>query len=328
MSSILLRSSFRERISLNTTSADTVAYTLLWSEDFDDFPVSSTLTASALSTYVDNFESASSTGGDGVYEDAGIVLFDGSNVMESRYPEGECCVEGNIIADWPTAGNNYTTSGTGVDWRAYITAAGESDPNPPRRLVISMNIYLDPLFENSNGFKLPALCTEKGSGWDNGTMRMMIVDYSSGTEFDPQYYSHAYWNGYAQPVVTQANTKTITPLSYFPRGEWVNVAMVLDAGTINAVPANGWVEFFINGEMIVEDRSNVPFIATGDVECLTYIEFTTFMGGSSSGYMSPRDQYMYIDDAVVYYLDDSDDYTRPSSEGDKLYLPPEANWPR
>ncbi|MCK4500330.1 hypothetical protein KAU11_07525 [Candidatus Babeliales bacterium] len=298
-----------------------IDYTILWSEDFDDFAVQSTLNGDTLEAHIDNFESASSTGGDDTYETAGIVDFDGSHVIESRYPIGECCLEGN---GWGS---------TGMDWRAHITAAKESDPNPPRRLVISMNIYLDPLFENSSGFKLPALCTEKGSGWDNFTMRMMIVKYGLGNdERDPQYYSHAYWGGYGSPVETGARSKTMQPLNYFPGGEWINVSYVVDAGTL--LSNNAWTEFFINGEMIGDNtgRSNredpIRGIDTGDAQGLTYIEFTTFMGGSDASYVSPRTQYMYIDDVIVYYLDDSGDYTYPSSEGDELYLPPEANWPR
>jgi hypothetical protein len=241
--------------------------------------VQSTLNSDTLAAHIENFESVASTGGDNTFEQAGIVNFDGSNVLESRYPEGECCNEDDDI-------DGHITTGTGLDFRAWITSGEIS--NPIRRLVVSMNVYLDPLFENSSGFKLLALCTEKGNGWDNFTMRKMIVDYSLGTEFDPQYYSHAYWGGFGSPVETGANTKTITPDSYYPRGEWINVAYVVDAGLLNT--PNGWTEFFINKKMIVDGRYDIPAIGTGDANGLTYIEFTTFMGGSDPSYLSPRTQ--------------------------------------
>jgi len=159
----------------------------------------------------------------------------------------------------------------------------------------------------------------------------MVVDWSLHTNLDVQFYTHGYWNGYDDPPVTRGSTKTQDPDSWIPRGEWFNMALVVDAG-YNRV--DGWAEVFINGELIdanppqSDTEDPLKFISDGDVAGLTYIEFTTFMGGNSEGYKSPRDQYVYIDDVIVYYLDDEIDYTYPSSPGDSIYLPPESNWPR
>ncbi len=214
--------------------------------------------------------------------------------MKSWYYQGQCCTE----ATWEPNANG----GTGMDARADI-----SSPDVYRtELYISYDVYWDAVtgdFENSNGHKLPGLQPEVNTLW--GVGRMMNVN-SSYYQMDPAYYTHAYWNGYGSSNTLQSNTKTGG--NWFSSGVKINITIRMSYGTVGT--SDGFMELFVDGIFIGgqglgsawpgDGRYNIPFHPSGSPDGWGGVQMSTFMGGESTGYQSPKDQFMLLGKVTVW----------------------------
>ena len=243
-------------------------------------------------------------------DNADIVVFDGSKVLKSWYLQGQCCTGANVDKD-------ISDGGTGIDEQFYIT--GISDYYT--EVYLSYNVYLMPGFDNSAGFKMPGIKLEK----DNAYSKLMIVPYL-GVDMEPQYFTRAYWNGV--DLSTHFNTKTIgVPTA----GAWHNITLRLYAGTSGN--ADGLVEMSWDGVYVGQKVPDVPFVISGEPSGFSYVSFSTFMGGNTTSYDSPQDQWILFDDVVIWYYNDGADVVH-GSEGSGLgrditsSMPDDCNWPR
>ena len=97
--------------------------------------------------------------------------------------------------------------------------------------------------------------------------------------------------------------------------------------------SNGLLEVFIDGIFIGEGRYQIPFRNTGDPSGFSEIEIATFMGGASTLWASPQDQWIYNDDMAGWMYNESADVPRgttPSGPGRDISnsIPSEANFGR
>jgi len=222
-------------------------------------------------------------------DNADIVLFGGDEVMKSWYLEGQCCT--GALSDVAAPSNG----GTGFDGRYWIT--GQSTYYS-EDLYLTWPIYIMPGFINPKGFKQPTLAIDKGG---YGSARLMITSWQ--TDFDPQYYNWAHWtlNGdYSVTSPTWGNLDVVANAKtgdWITTGRWVWLTLRVFPGTTRGV--NGRTELFVDGIYIGSGISSIPFINNGDPTGLSYVEISTFMGGASTTYTSPIDQWILVGDLWV-----------------------------
>jgi len=312
---------------------DTVNHNVIYSEDFDDFPITNTHAAALpvgipetdLELYWEGFEALSSDDANDpdLADNVDIVSIDGNNVIKSWYLIDQCCT-GAYSDYWPIENGDegwegVIHGGTGVNVNFWFPST--------RVIVQSYNIFIMAGFQNSDGWKNPGVGTDKGTTYSEASVRTMIVD--SQTEFDVAIYHYNFRNGFYQPPEREANTKSLTPDIWFADNQWHNVTLYMDAGT--ELTQNGVVEVFIDGIKIDPTvwapghRSGIGYIDIGDNPGWKYGKFATFMGGEGNGYISPQTQWILYDDYVIYTLDS---YPWVATPGEAIYIPAICNWPK
>lgn len=295
-------------INIDLDWEDTVTFTNLYFEDWQDFPITSTSAATfpvgidddTVAAYLLNFESVSSDDtelGHGDPDSASnldIILFQSVKVVRSWYLINRCCT-GAVAQE----GAGTIDGGTGGDLRAWIEDPKTWTP----RAIVHFWIYYPRstdqygLFENSDGFKNMAIAVDKDGVGDDASAGLMVIDYGAGTELDPAYYTWAYWDGWLEgDKRIENNTKTQTPASWFPPG-WHMVSFVVDAG--NGEGTDGWMHLYVDGKLIDDGagggiRNSIPFRNSTTPDGFSYIEFRWFMGGNSDSYDSPKTQWLHF----------------------------------
>lgn len=284
---------------------------VLFVEDWDDFSTTAAHTATApvgipndsLSAHMTNFFYLGSDDANdpNKADNADIVVFDGSNAMKSWYLEGQCCTGA-------ASQISYSNGGTGIHLESYITNSSTYYPE----VYVSYNVWIESSFDNSDGFKAPGVRSATG-GVEQDHSRLMIVDYSAVSgDLNPAYYTRANWTSPTWATTwgtlgTRTNAKDYD----VSKGQWVNITTRHYEGTVRG--ENGRAELFINGVYFGEAVSSVPFRDTGDSDGWLQLSFETFMGGSSTSYNSPRDQWMIHDEVVVFRFTDGADVVKGST---------------
>lgn len=308
---------------------DSVAFTQLFLEDWQDFTVTNTTTATSpvgipndsLAANITNFEALTSDSANDPdkADNADIVELAALNVLRSWYPEGHCCTGGPTDEGL----NGGLNNGTGIEFVASLTS-----PSTHTRKVIMHYWVRFPestdvmgLFENPEGVKQPGLVVDYVN--DEAIARTMILNYSAGTEFDPAYYTYAYWNqptDWVTPTGPVTNTKTKTPDIWFTPG-WHLVSIAFDAGTAQGV--NGYMHLYIDGKLIDDGagggtRSSIPFLNGSSPSGWRQLKFASFMGGNYEAYNSPKDQAI---DFGPISIEVQPGYDETPVAGQDIYVP-------
>lgn len=285
-----------------------ITTTVVWDEDFEDFTVAEDIYRYQFQNFMDGVFVDMGSELDTIADDVAIASFDGGKSYRSDYLQGQCCTE--VQTGVPSDG------GTGSDPRFYIT----SSTTFYEELYFAYNVYYDADFTQNEAHKMPAL----GFSSSNRTARLMIKYIDGSNEgLNPTFY-YSYYPSYGSAYQMYSSN---TPISGLSRGEWHNICYRLYSGTPQG--GNGLFELFIDGVFTGHGRYNIKWEDSGDPTGWSYIDFSTFMGGSSESYDSPQDQSMYIDDAVIWYINSGQDVpytTTPSGAGRVLDLPTEANF--
>lgn len=333
----IMRENLLEDIDYEVPWEDSVDFDQLYFVDFQDWPVTNTITASApvgihddtVAKYFPNFRAVESDAtelghGDPDYaSNADIVEFGGVKVVQSWYLINRCCtgaLSDDGIVDDPTTDPAYIPGGTGFQFAAWIT-----DPKTHvRRVIWHQWIYFPKAtdkfgeFENSDGFKMPSVQINR-DGVGDGTSSYMVLNYSAGTETDPAYYNGAHWTDWSYTIV-RANTKTIEPDTWFTPG-WHLVSKYQDAGTVQGT--NGVNHMYIDGKLIDDGAgggvlNSIPYLTTGDPAGFSHIEWRGFMGGDNDAYMSPKTQTLYFG---PFGVETQDGYDTTPTAGQDIYIP-------
>jgi hypothetical protein len=333
-----------DRFTSSDTWVDSVDYTVIYSEDFDDFPTTNTHVASSPVGIPNAYFPLYWERSDGLFSDdannptiadnADIVSVDGDNALKSWYLEDQCCT--GAASDSIDLIINEDGKWDGVVWGGTGVNPAFTLPAITRVLVYSYNIFIMDGFENADGFKLPGIATSKGTYGSEGGARNMVIDATDwgGTNMDISFYHRRWISGtwpygtYATPQLAN-NTKSLVPDTWLTSGVWHHIALYMDAGT--TLSYNGVLELFIDGVKIGPTQwapahaSGMGYINTGDNAGWQHSEFSTFMGGEGKHYMSPQDQWILFDDLVIYTLDS---YPYPADVGEAIYTPTICNWPK
>lgn len=261
---------------------------ILQEEDFEDFAVTALHTATApvgipndsLEANFAHFESLGSDSGNDpdIADNADIVLFDGSNVMKSWYVKDQCCTGSD------TGIPGVTDGGTGIDIYSWIN----TDHSEETEVWVFWKEWHDADFENSDGYKQPGIINTKSS--NQITSRLIINDYG-GYEFNQGHYIYAWFDGDGTIRSTTNRYNVDGEL-----GEWVYKATRTVSGTVGNW--DGFTELYIDGIKVGSSNTSKPFLVTGSTGWI-YFNVSTFMGGASVDYISPRTQWINYDMFIV-----------------------------
>ena len=274
---------------------------IYWEEDFEDFPIQNTVSASTFAAYLTDYESLGSEA-DGISHNIDIIEFEGSRVMESNYYENQCCYTICPIAN----------GGTGTDVRAEIGTPQEHHVE----LYFTYEIFPSVGFDNPQGIKCPGLQMDK-----QGRSARIMLNNKPGENLAIQFYYSGYFDGYDNPSYLAPSTVYGSGIT---AGQWNEITYRLYAGTEAAWPGDGLFEIFVNGVFINHGRYGIPFRKTGDPNGWSYIPISTFMGGCGEQYFSPQNQSILYDNLRIWMYKDGVDVPRnntPSGSNRRIYPP-------
>jgi hypothetical protein len=221
-----------------------------------------------------------------------IVNFDGTRCIMNIYPEGECCF----------ASDNFT-SGTAM--HAVI------DIPEHTRVALSWNFYTEEGFTNAVGLKGLGVVNENSS-LVGGLARTVFVNYA-GNDLSVAYYSYNYDHSFVG-----TNAKDFE----FTNGQWHNVTMIADVGTINNY--DGFMKIFIDDVYIDQGgHSPVKYLATGHTYGWNKLSYQLNMGGDGPAWNADHTEHNYVDDIVVYTPNPAD-----YAGSTLLNRPVDCNWPK
>lgn len=272
---------------------------ILWTEDWEDFSVTTTHVATsptgiAQSAFEANFTNYAYLGSE--LEDfapnADIVSFFGENVLKSWYLEDQCCTGSQTSV--PSNG------GTGIDLNGFINV----DESDIEEIYISYNVWFDPVFENSRGLKAPGVFADKDDAGPSGSARDMISNYST-FDLELSYYTHAFYDTWG--ATRNSNHLTVAEVE---RGKWVNITLRAYTGTARG--NNGLTEVFIDGIFVGIGKYNIPFRDT-NTNAWRYVAVNTFMGGGSTDYYSLKDQWALHNEFVIFKFADGANVVKGST---------------
>jgi len=267
-------------------NGDTAMSAVVWNEDWEDFNlIDSGIHTDTLALYIDDYDFMDYEGTQPYADEAGIVNSGGSQVLRSYYDEGMCCLEGDDEA-W--------NEGTGLGIYMDVEDGAEW-------WVSFWMKYSDP-FEMISyaGHKLLIIgrCDFKA-----GDMYLAIHDYvaqSIMTSIQFSYYCYTSGPPYTTPVSVSWMCEDSVQ-----QDVWTNLTARF-VHSSDTDEADGRMDVFINGIYTGYSRTGLVLASSypDPDDPTTFDEFniSTFMGGNTlADYASPIDQYMDMDDVVLWY---------------------------
>jgi hypothetical protein len=183
---------------------------------------------------------------------------------------------------------NYESALSGAQWKVNLT-------NSHEELYCSYDVKFQSGFEFNNGGKLPGLAGgtansggEVPTGYDGWSARMMWRTNSA-------MIFYVYHVGQADTYGDLLWWKSNGLKETFVPGQWYHLAHRVVLNTVGK--KNGILEGWVNGTNVYS-ITNIEFRKTNALK-INIFYFSTFFGGNSPDWGSPKKQYSYFDNFVI-----------------------------
>ncbi len=211
----------------------------------------------------------------GVEENVEVREEEGGVFLRVRYPEGSFNF-GSADEDTPLGGASF--------YAPFSSA---------RALCLHYKLRFPDNFAFVKGGKLPGLYAgeapsggEKVSGRDGWSVRLMWRKEGQGELYE---YIYNKKGKYGLSVGRGQFT--------FPTGRWISVDLEVVLNEPGA--RNGQTRLWIDGNPVIE-QEDIVFVTGGDDDTESGLMFSTFFGGSSKDWASPKDQHIDFADFRFY----------------------------
>lgn len=175
---------------------------------------------------------------------------------------------------------------SGTQWRTSLPAKEE--------LYLSYDVMFEEGFEFVLGGKLPGLYWGEfigggniPDGYDGGSGRLMWHP-------DGEILNYTYHAGMTS-AYGQVDRWGFGERKYFVPGKWQNLEVRYVMNTPGV--ANGIIQAWLDGELVM-DRRDFQFRNTGSMT-LSGLIVTTYFGGHTEKWASPKDQHVFFDNFIV-----------------------------
>ena len=219
--------------------------------------------------------------------------------------------ENDLVNQTKTLQLNYPANSLGpheggTNWTTNFARSDE--------VYLSYDVLFMPGFEYNIGGKLPGLLAGDGegtkvNGYDSFAPILMFgpdgqLEFYYFYVDMPNVYGESLIWGYPYGTGTVRNNVTVNFSSgdhpHMTPGLWNNITFRAVANTITDGVAdyNGIMEGFFNGKLVIQ-VSGIRWRLTEDLK-MDQLRFQTFFGGSSDIWRNPIDEWIRIDNVMIY----------------------------